>query len=211
MALLAERMERTFSLLLDKRLSETGVHREVGQFARTRLDELIRTKVFPSTYRRFVDGHLGVPEDDVKLNHGEIIYLFEEVAGAVAYTVGFLKGISPVRSGRFQDSWIVIVDGVSWAGSFASIPAGAVVYVTNVAPYTRRLEQGEKGRRAGRFMTEAARQAVRKKYPTLRVDRSFISLAIGPGRYGWQVPYIRKTAPGKGDPITYPAVRISAK
>lgn len=213
-SVISDTMRRRVTIMVDKERGNEGA--VIQRVARVRLDDLIRSGRFPSTYRRFVDGREAAPEESVKLNGGEILYLFSGIAAAVAYAIAFIKGISPIGTGRFLDSWFLIVDGTSWTGSIASIPSGAVVLLTNAAPYTRRLEQGrhKKGRKGhvpGRFMTEAARQAVQKKYPNLLVERTFVNLASGPGRFGWQVPYILRTGPNKGSVISYPAVRISER
>src|SRR4051812_45595241 len=211
---IAERMQRTVRIMVDEFIGSASA--VVAQTARQRRDDLVRSGFLSGSYRTFVDGRYGAAEETVKLNRGEIIYLFSGLAAAVAFAVGYIKGISPVLSGDFQDSWFITVDGAAWDRSFSLIPAGSVVVLTNFAPYARILEQGRKkarrpGHKRGRFMTEAARLAIKKEFPNLLVERVFVNLAIGPGRHGWKVPYVLLRGENKGTVINYPAVRISER
>ncbi len=66
---------------------------------------------------------------------------YELVETALGFIGDLLVRHSPVRSGRFQKSWILFADGV--AVEPGKIPSGAEEYAfLNAQPYSRKIERG---------------------------------------------------------------------
>ena len=217
---LGEIVYRRIGAMVDSRLDSSEAHIAVANHVRSNLNLLINANVFPGQYRRFVDGREGAPEEAVKLDGGQIVYVFSRLPEATAFTLTFCKGRSPRKTGAYEDAWFVAVDGVPWQGKIADIPPGSTVTITNFAPYHRRLEQGyhrahHVGHKPGLYITEAARQAVMRRFKGILAERQFVTVphVIG-GTRGWEVPYHlrrpgRQSGEGAGDAITYPAVVLT--
>jgi hypothetical protein len=217
---LGEIVYRRINVMVDAHLDSAEVHTLLGNEVRRNLGLLISAGTFPPTYRRFVDGREGDPEESVKLDGGQIVYVFSRMPDAVAYTLAYCKARSPRDSGDYADAWFAAVDGVPWVGQIADIPPGSTVIITNFAPYARRLEQGyhrahKAGHRPGLYITEYARQAVMRQFKGIMAERQFVTLSGAPGgTRGWEVPYHlrrhgKQSGERAGDAITYPAVVLT--
>lgn len=200
-------MRRVVQILVDKRMSSGDIQRAVAKTARQSMSDLIGLGVASPIYARFVDGIEGAPEEAVRLDGGRIEYVFERLAEAAAFALGYCKEMSPRRSGEFAEGWMLVVDGLPWEEAFEEIsPEVTQVIVTNLAPYARRLEQAYGRTDPHYHITESAMQATARRFPGLLVRRQFVSVpGFATGLWG-TVPYQRKREP-RG-PITYPAVVI---
>jgi hypothetical protein len=197
-------IQTRLNVIIDRRLSSAETRTMVGDFARTTVNNLIRAGRYPATYRRYVDNVEGAPEESVKIDGtGEIVYAFSALVEAVAFTLGYLEGISPYKTGAFMQAWFAAVDGQPWVGNIQDIPLGSVVTIVNSMPYARKLEfeagRG-KSRKLTSFMTESARGAVRRKFPSVLAERKFVAIPGG---------YVLQRGPSQGTEITYPAVVLS--
>ncbi len=198
--------------MVDSRLKAPEVHALVGNAAREAVTGLVKNGRASPIYQTFVDGVEGANENDVKLDGGRIYYLFDQsvkLQEAVAYGLAYVKQISPRRTGRYSNLWYVAVNGTPYTGRIADIPPDSVVMILNFADYARILEEGGRTGRSGRLknhknpatvITELGRQRIQRQFPTVQVERRFVSV---PGAY------IRKTPPT--GPITYPAIVLSEK
>lgn len=91
-------------------------------------------------YDTFVDGSEGKSEDQVSPD-GEIVYQFRLVTDALAWIDAELIAHSPVKTGRYQRSHILLADGVE---TDPDTPPLASEYVfLNTQPYARKIERGE--------------------------------------------------------------------
>jgi hypothetical protein len=197
-------VQTRITAMIDQRLSSAEMRSTVGTFARATVNNLIRAGRYPAAYRRYVDNVEGVPEEAVKLDGtGEIAYLFSSLVEAVVFTLGYLEGISPYKTGAFSKAWFASVDGTPWTKSFQDIPIGSVVIIVNSLPYARKLEieagRG-KSRKLTSFMTEMARRAAKQKFPAVVVQRKFVTIPGG---------YVLQRGVNAGTEMTYPAVVLS--
>ena len=122
-----------------------------------------------------------------------------------------------VRTGRFQASWSILVNGQPYnQHNLGSILGSDEVIVVNPQPYARRLETANRvGRGRTRGLVEGARTAFAKQFPTLDVDVRYILLPPGvlpPAP--WILKNVKKSRRRDrqaGQPITYPALIFKRK
>lgn len=196
--------------VVQQAVSSGQIGQIAGVLARQVLQDAISRGVASPNYTRVVDGRAGAPEESVNLHGGNIVYLFAQLTDAVVYAFTYVREISPVKSGAFKASWVVLIDGRPWTGPLETIPKTAVqAIIVDSAPYARKLEQTVGARNPIYRITEQARQATLRRYKGLVVERKFVTLSGGITQRGWHVPYTRVTPP-RG-PITYPAVVISRR
>lgn len=199
-------IQHAVQLLVDSSLSSAEAHAFVGRMAREQL-AIAESQGAGRVYAHTVDGIPGIPEERAKLDGGEIRYFFTSLTEAITYALNYLQGISPKGETRkFSGAWFIIVANQPWTGTIRDIPRGSQVMISNYAPYARHLEMGWKNRRAGLYMTEKARSAVKRRFPGVKVERLFINIPFKPGSTigDWPVPYISRRGP-----IAYPALAIS--
>jgi hypothetical protein len=176
MASLRETIETTIQIEVNSANNEADERSFVAQFARDSIKGLIQQGLFPQTYTRYVDDIEGAPEEAVKLNHGKIVYEGTSILEAVAFALGFLAAntpIGPVQGGHLKEDWFVSVDGRPWTADLSTIPDGANIMITNFRAYARKVDIRDK-------MTESARQATQRRFPTVYVGRTFVAI---PGGY----------------------------
>jgi hypothetical protein len=180
----------------------------LAEHARRSRDALIRDGRAAPTYQTFVDGREGASEDAVRPD-GRILYVFSTLARAAAFAQAYLVGASPVLSGEFRRSWLLLVDGARWTRDPAAIPPGAIVHLVNTTPYARRLEVGRRRKPGLGFkLIERARQQMAKRYPELAIERRFLA---------WRDAYTLKAGQGRrkdraaGQRITLPALEIKTR
>lgn len=103
----------------------------------------------PVRFETIVDGRPGASEDQVKPN-GTIVYLFAvgsaTLAAAVDEAFSLLAQLAPVRSGRFQKSFRLFVNGTQRDFSdqqrVIDLEETDEVQLTNLQPYARKIERG---------------------------------------------------------------------
>lgn len=167
-------------------------------------------------YVRFVNGREGVAEEAVQVP-GPILYVFSSLAEVAQYALAVCIARSPVRSGRYKDSWFVLVNGQ--VADPANLPAGAEIVITNDQPYARKIDAGHMRMSVPPGIIESARQAVMKRYGNLVfAERRLVSLAGGyvlkgrfrRGRRAGSRRKLQKDAQA-GAQLTYPALVINTK
>lgn len=208
-------VRRSVVLRVDQLVPPAVLSKLLATGARQVRDAAVASGDAPPSFRTFVDGREGANEDNVRPD-GAILYRFSALGVAAEFAIAFCIGRSPVREGRYRASWFIAVDGRVWTGAIRDIPPGATVMITNHAPYHRKIDTGGQVT-VGRGIVEAARQAVLRRYPVLRVERQFVEL---PGGYVLKGHAARRLiARGKrarsgrraGAVMTYPAVVISER
>jgi hypothetical protein len=216
---MSQRFDEVVHTMIDAHTTSVEAHRRIAEYARSRLQDLIRSGEGSPDYTRIVDGVIGAPEEAVKLDGGTIEYRFARITEAVVFALSMAREISPDPGGEYSLSWFVAVDGVPWTGSLTDIPVSSTVIIVNNADYARMLEQRgmiskrtarRRGQRArgilkrtphpNHVVTELVRRETARRFPTISVERQFVTL---PGAY------VRKTPPRGA--ITYPAVVLTPK
>lgn len=118
-----------------------------AEFAQERIEDAkarnaaVLGKVPPHTVS--VDGRLGAALTSAQPNNPIGVYVeFELVIEVVQWIVEMLEKHSPVKSGRYQGSHVVIADGVAVDG--VSVPPDAQrITIVNLQPYSRKIERGQ--------------------------------------------------------------------
>jgi hypothetical protein len=167
---------------------------------------------------RIVDGRTGAPEESVRFQ-GIIRYEFDSLVQAALWAKGQIEILSPVRTGRYRNSWFLMVDGRAVEPS--AIPANArEIIVVNDQPYSRKLVAGRKA--DGRpfslqnlppgFLT-IVEYAVRNRYRgAIMVKPTFVSLDGGYRlRNAYREFNNRRVRPENraGRAITYPGLWLA--
>jgi len=186
-------------------MSPEAISKLLAQTAHEALEEAIASGDASPVYRRFVNGREGVPEEAV-VPPGPIVYRFEYQTQIATFALAWARDNSPVESGRYRDSWFILVDDEVMDPE--DVPPAATMLITNDAPYHRKIELG----RGGHFsvppgIVERLQQAIIGEFgnivqATVRYD---VELAGG---------YVLKGR-GKtkrhhaGESLTYPALEIA--
>lgn len=153
------------------------------------------------------DGHVSGSEDAVR-PFGVITYRFHRIREVISYAKTEAERLSPVRSGRYRRSWVVLTAGQEIG--MDQIPNDAPVTLTNFQPYSRKINVGAKGfeRYVPPGIVEKVRQLVLKRYrPVVDAQIQYLNLANGHvlKRQG------KRRSQKPGTAITYPSLVITPK
>jgi len=198
---------RSVEVFIDRKLSPEARSKHLASVARAGLKEILEGKSIKN-FIRFVDGNAGLSEDQVK-PEGVIMYRFSILPLVVGFLLGYLKERSPVRSGRFKESFWVSVNGrLIPAARFnpAHVPMDAEIYLGNFMPYNRRVDVQMDGTRTLTFSVPAnlyrdATLAARSRFGGL-INLYRVYTVEFPGQY------ILKTGPRRGKRVHSPAIHI---
>jgi hypothetical protein len=131
--------------------------------------------------KTFVDGREGAPLESVK-PYGTIVHLFAVHVAAVDFAYETILSLSPIYTGRYKDSHILMVNGVETAGPVTPGVDDEIALV-NTQPYARRLEHGWSKRQAPDGIYEVAFPIVRRRFGGIvRVDFTYMDLVGHHGR-----------------------------
>jgi hypothetical protein len=210
---------RSVSVFVNQNLTPAAQSAALARTAIEGRQELIRTGRAPDNYRTLVDGREGVPEAQVK-PQGMIVYRFNLLGEAAVFALGFLRARSPVRGGKFRDSFWAAVDGRPFSlKTFDPQQVGGAteVIIYNTQPYSRRVQVQFDGSRRLRFsvppdMFGDAMMAVRRRFPTLDASQFYRIQAPGSNN-GGQGPglYTLKNGRRAGKAVDSPALVISVR
>jgi hypothetical protein len=181
-----EYFERELKVALQGSLEQMNA--ELAAYAKSELRRVISEGIASPIYDRYVNGVAGAAEESVRIPNG-ILYTFSNWPLFINATLAELKKRSPRVSGRYANSFIVIVNDQIVA-DFAAIPATAEVIITNFQPYVRRLEAGRKDNGRKRRIIDSARSVMANRYRgAFRFQTLYLDIAGGvhPG-----IPYILK-------------------
>ncbi|PWE57660.1 hypothetical protein DEM27_00150 [Metarhizobium album] len=134
---MAKNYRQIFSVVARETIEET--RKALVALAKEKHAEVMRAAPQPTRFERFVDGKRGAPEDAVKAG-GMIRYLYPRLAEVVQFALETLFDLSPVLSGEYRNSHVLLVNGVL-ARNMEGYAGGEVV-ITNVQPYARKIELG---------------------------------------------------------------------
>lgn len=193
-------------------IAPEAINAELAKFARAELTAAVSSGQASPIFETFVNNRAGANEESV-IAPGPILYVFSWWPEIIEFALEFLQRRSPVRSGRFRDSWFAMV-GETAVTAYEGIPVGAEVVVTNTQPYARKIEVGHMRMSVPHGVVEDGRQAVQRQYgKILEVKKTFVTL---PGGYILKGVFSKGVRPSsrprlrpdvrKGQPVTYPAI-----
>ncbi|WP_062018786.1 hypothetical protein [Gluconobacter japonicus] len=203
---------RNIRLFRDQALSPAAQSAYLAQVAINARDTAVRRGDAPPHWTTNVDGRQGAPESSVRPD-GFILYRFNVMGLAAKAALQLCKERSPVRSGRYRDSWVVVVEGKPWTGDVADVPDGKQVMIINPQPYARKIDTGAMKMSVPPGIVEAVRQSIQRKFPTVNAARAFVTVPSG---LLDNAPYIlRRNGRAKdrtaGKAITYPALILNRR
>lgn len=203
---------RNIRLFRDQALSPAAQSAYLARVAINARDTAVRRGDAPPHWTTNVDGRQGAPESSVRPD-GFILYRFNVMGLAAKTALQLCKERSPVRSGRYRDSWVVVVEGKPWAGDAADVPEGKDVMIVNPQPYARKIDTGAMKMSVPPGIVEAVRQSIQRKFPTVNAARAFVTVPSG---LLDNAPYIlRRNGRAKdrtaGKAITYPALILTRR
>ncbi len=121
-------------------LEPEAIRKELAAFAKRSVSEIITSGRASPRFDRYVNGQRGLPEEAVQLP-GPIVYEFSLWEPIITFALEELRKRSPVKSGRFRNSFIVIVNRAI-VTNFDRIGPEDEVIITNFQPYIRKAEGG---------------------------------------------------------------------
>lgn len=142
------------SVFISRHLTPQAQSAALAGAARAGLAELQASGELPEHVRRYVDGVQGAREDAVKPG-GEIVYRADMLGEIVAFALGALMRLAPVRSGQYRESFAVIAAGrMIRARSFVPERLAGLrrVAIVNTQPYSRLIDVQIVGREPIRVM-----------------------------------------------------------
>jgi len=161
-----------------KGIAPEAINAELAKFAKAELASYIGSGEGSPIYERFVNDVPGAPEESVSAP-GPILYLFSWWPEIIEFALEFLIARSPERSGRYKQSWFVMVNGAERVTEFADIPVDATVTVTNDQPYSRKIEVGHMTMSVPPGVVEDGKQAVQHQYGAIIDVRKTMMLLAG--------------------------------
>jgi hypothetical protein len=143
-----ESIDRDLSLLLGDDLSPEGRSAALAAFARQANEDALRQNEAAigrrPAVRRVVDGRVGAAEESVKPG-GMIAYEYDLVADMLTYIGDLLVAHSPVLTGTYARSFLIMVDGAPHEPGAPLPPSAQDIVIVNTTPYARKVE-GAPGR-----------------------------------------------------------------
>ncbi|WP_245442235.1 hypothetical protein [Rhizobium chutanense] len=197
-------------------LEPDAINAMLAKFAKESVREVISSGRASENYERYVNGRLGVAEEAVQAP-GPIIYEFSLWEPIITFALDELRRRSPVKSGRFRSSFIVLANQRE-VRDYDAIGPGDEVIITNFQPYVRKAENGLLG--AKRYsIFDGTKRALASRFGNEgRNAAAFVFetqwLNVQAGVHAG-MPYILKRHQGRrkdrqaGMAITYPAVVIN--
>lgn len=200
-------------LLATTGLQPEEIDRALADFSRRELQK-VQASGASRNYRLFVNGRPAVSEYEVEAP-GPIVYEFALWEPILTFALETLRMRSPVKSGRFRASFIVLANQ-RVVTDFDSIDGDDEVIITNFQPYVRKAENGLLGAKRFSIFDGAKRDLARRFGNSGRntpgafaFETKWLNIAAGVHA---SIPYVLKGSRGRGKdrqagmPITYPAV-----
>jgi hypothetical protein len=188
---------KSLNLFAKEKLSPQALGREFAGLVRQDVKRLRDAGRVSGPATVWVDGRMGVPLETVKVP-GSIVYRFNGIAAALEWALSYCMERSPVLSGRYKKSWVIIVDGRVWNAPLRDVPVGSTVWITNPQPYHRAIDMGAQGsgkagreiadrkgvskKRRGAYVsiTDACRVELKRRFPGVEASRVFVELTGPP-------------------------------
>lgn len=198
-----------------KRFQPEEAKKQHIRIAREVLNKFLSAQKEKPEYQIVVDGFPASSENNVQ-PYGVIRYNFLRMAAVGRHAIKTARDLSPVQSGRYKRSWILVADGQ--LVSETNIPNNAKeIILVNNQPYARKIHlRGARLRGVPPGIVEKTRLIVRRRFGRITdLNIRFISLA---GGYKLQKDYIQVRKSGRmrlhtkaGTELTYPALIIRAR
>lgn len=201
---------RETEVFISRELSPEARARHLASVAKAGLREILGSRASP-LYNKFVDGVPDKSEDLVKAE-GVIRYEFSILPSVLGFLIGYLRNRSPVRRGRFRDSFFVAINGKMIMASDINpkhLPMTAEIFIGNIQPYNRRVDVQLDGNKRLSFSVppnlyrDAINAADRRFGAMLDIFR--IYTVEFPGQY------ILKYGPRAGKRVHSPAIHIKPR
>lgn len=125
-------------------LEPDEIRKALAGFAKKSVAEVISAGSASSRFELYVNSRRGLPEEAVQLP-GPIVYEFSMWEPILTFALDELRKRSPVKSGRFRDSFIVLANQ-KIVTNFDAIGPDDEVIISNFQPYIRKAEGGLLGR-----------------------------------------------------------------
>lgn len=136
-----ERVDQDIALFLED-VSPSAQSEAMANFAKDQLDQAIKTNGMAlgaePAFDTFVDGRKDAALTDVRPD-GTIVFEFHILSDVIVWIDGMLIEFSPVRTGRYQRSHVLFVDGTP-VDPHGVIPAGNEFVLLNLLPYAEEIE-----------------------------------------------------------------------
>lgn len=198
-------------------LAPEAIAAELAKFARSGLAEAIASGEGSPSYEKFVNGRPDAEEETV-IPPGPIVYTFNWWTEIIEFALEYLQHRSPRRSGRFRESWFVMLNDNRITDP-SRIPINSTVILTNDQPYARKIEVGHMQMSVPHGVVEDARVAVRRQYGAIvDVKKTFVRLRNGyvlKGRFTRGVRQFSRTRlrpdVAAGEQVTYPALVLNMR
>lgn len=137
-------IERDITAIINRDLSPEAQSRAFAGFAREQLSAAqahnARALGVVPPHETYVDGRNTEALETVRPD-GSIVFEFTLTGDALAFIGKALVEASPVRTGKFAASFLVLADGVVVPAG-APLPAAKSYTFVNTQPYARKIEQG---------------------------------------------------------------------
>ncbi|WP_136617063.1 MULTISPECIES: hypothetical protein [Mesorhizobium] len=167
-------------------MEPAAISAALAKYARSELAKAIAAGASPQ-YDRYVNGVPGLAEEAV-VAPGSILYVFSNWPLIINAALAELVKRSPRKSGRFAESFIVIVGGQP-VTNYASIPSDAEVIITDFQPYIRKVEGGLLGVKRRRVF-DGTKNAMNNRFRgAFGFEAKFLNIASGVHP---MIPYVLK-------------------
>jgi len=128
-------------------------------------------------HETFVDGRKGAPLESVNVERGKIVFEFDLFEPALAWIGEQLVLASPVLTGSYQRSHILLADGVE-VDPDGDIPAAETYTFVNPLPYARKIERGLSDQTPDGVYEEVAKAASGRFGNIVRIRFTYRSLLV---------------------------------
>lgn len=189
-----------------------AINKAVAAFARQEVRRVIAEGIASPQYERYVNGVHGALEEAYKAP-GAIVYEFTNWPLVITAVLDELKKRGPrPRSGRFNDSYVVIAGGRVPVTDYSKIRSDAEIIITNFQPYVRKAEVGYLGIPEQRLFRGTARVMASRFNGAFTVISKFVDVPAG---INPMMPYHLKTRRSndrisrKSGVLSYPAIIIN--
>lgn len=194
-----------------------ALNAELARYARASLKEVIDNGEASSSYDKYVNGRFGAEEETVKAP-GPIVYYFIYWQPIIEFALEFLRKRSPVKTGRYQDSHVVMI-GSQVITDYSSIASDEIVTIVNTQPYSRKIEVGHMQMSAERGVYKDAQKAIMGRFGgAAGAIGSRVTSVLLPGGYILKGRFRRgfrkyartglKADTQAGQPMRYPAIEM---
>lgn len=206
---------RDIELFIQDNLSVPARQKIAANYARERLAEAQaanrKAAGRDTPYRQIVDGNANAPLETVNPDAGTIVFEFELGLPVLKWIDDQLALMSPVLSGRYKRSHVLLADGVE-VDPLAIPPADEYLFV-NTVPYARKIERGQ-SKQAPQGVYEEVQKMAKGRFGNIAdirfTYRSFLMpyVALGGRRGGKSASAAKRSAHNMETETRNPAISV---